>query len=174
LVGWRLLTILEVVNIELYIQSGIIESYALGLATPFEVAEFEQLLPHFPELREALSDFEYHLELFSIDNEVPPPPELREKIKSRIREVPAVQEKAEGTRRTGKRGAEYIPVEVSSPYIRVHKHWKTFFIIVFILSKILLALAIYYFLEFRHVQKHVLQLEEQLGRKEAGVGGEGK
>jgi anti-sigma-K factor RskA len=147
------------VNIELYIQSGIVESYALGLATPFEAAEFEQLLPHFPELREALSEFEYHLELFSIDNEVPPPPEVKERIKARIRETPG-----EHTRRE-KKGSEYIPVEVSTPYIRVHKRWRTFFIIVFILSKILLALAIYYFLEYRHTQNHVLQLEEQLGKR---------
>jgi hypothetical protein len=155
------------VNIELYIQSGIVESYALGLATPFEVAEFEQLLPHFPELQEALSEFEYHLELFSLDNEVPPPPGLREKIKGRIRELPVVPEKgADGDRVRGeKKATEYIPVEVSTPYIRVHKRWRTFFIIVFVLSKILLALSIYYFLEYRHTQKHVQQLEEQLGKK---------
>jgi len=155
------------VNIELYIQSGIVESYALGLATPFEAAEFEQLLPHFPELRAALSEFEYHLELFSIDNEVPPPPEVKERIKARIREAPALPERGregEHTRRE-KKGSEYIPVEVSTPYIRVHKRWRTFFIIVFILSKILLALAIYYFLEYRHTQNHVLQLEEQLGKR---------
>ncbi|WP_431214919.1 hypothetical protein ACQ86N_09325 [Puia sp. P3] len=110
------------------------ESYALGLATPFEVAEFEQLLPHFPELQEALSEFEYHLELFSIDNEVPPPPEVKERIKARIREVPAVPEKGQGGsgRRAGgnggreKKGVEYIPVEVTTPYIRVHKRWRTF------------------------------------------------
>jgi hypothetical protein len=166
------------VNIELYIQSGIVESYALGLATPFEVAEFEQLLPHFPELREALSEFEYHLELFSIDNEVPPPPEVKERIKARIREVPAVPDKEQGgsgrrageNDRRGKKGPEYIPVEVSTPYIRVHKRWRT----VFILSKILLALSIYYFLEYRHTQKHVQQLEEQLGKREAEFGEDGK
>ncbi|HXO78137.1 MAG TPA: hypothetical protein VN824_22940 [Puia sp.] len=154
-------------NIELYLQSGIVESYALGLATAPEVAEFEQLLPHYPELREVLSDFEYHLELFAIDNEEPPPPGIKERIEARLREIPAVpetrQDKGHNYRRQ-KRTGEYIPVEVSTPYIRVHKHWRTFFIAVFILSKILLGLAIYYFLEYRHSQKHVQQLEEQLGK----------
>jgi hypothetical protein len=163
------------VNIELYLQSGIVESYALGLATPPEVAEFEQLLPHYPELREVLSDFEYHLELFAIDNEVPPPPDIKERIEARLREIPAVpevrQDKGRSYRRQ-KRAGEYIPVEVSTPYIRVHKHWRTFFIAVFILSKILLGLAIYYFLEYRHTQKHVQQLEERLGKTGAG-GAEG-
>jgi hypothetical protein len=155
------------VNIELYLQSGIVESYALGLATPLEVTEFEQLLPHYPELKEALSDFEYHLELFAIDNEVPPPPGTKERIEARLRELPALPEIREDNRRNyrrQKKTGEYIPVEVSTPYIRVHRHWKTFFIAVFILSKILLVLSIYYFLEYRHSQKHVQQLEEQLGK----------
>lgn len=157
-------------NIELYLQSGIVESYALGLATPLEVAEFEQLLPHYSELREVLSDFEYHLELFAIDSEVPPPPGTRERIEARIREVPGVPVRKGNTRhnRRQKRTNEYIPVEVSTPYIRVHKHWRTFFIAVFILSKLLLALAIYYFLEYRHTERHVQQLEEQLGKTGAG------
>ena len=161
------------VNIELYLQSGIVESYALGLATPLEVAEFEQLLPHYPELREVLSDFEYHLELFAIDNEVPPPPGTKERIEARLRETPAppaIRQEQERHYKRQKRRGEYIPVEVSTPYIRVHKHWRTFFIAVFILSKILLGLAIYYYLEYRHTQKHVQQLEEQLGK--TGAGGE--
>ena len=165
-------------NIELYIQSGIVESYALGLATSLEVAEFEQLLPHYPELKEALSDFEYHLELFAIDNEEPPPPGTKEKIEARIRELPSVPDTTgRGGRkyRRGRSAGEYLPIEVSSPYIRVHKNWRAFFIGVFILSKILLALAIYYFLEYRNTQKHVQQLEEQLGKKGAeGAVNEGK
>jgi anti-sigma-K factor RskA len=74
-------------DMEQYIGSGIVESYALGLATAMEREEFEQLMPHCPELRTALSDFEYQLELFAIDNEVPPPPGLREQIQARIRET---------------------------------------------------------------------------------------
>ncbi|MBS1661247.1 MAG: hypothetical protein JST68_09375 [Bacteroidetes bacterium] len=154
-------------NIELYIQSGIVESYALGLASSLEVEEFEQLLPHYPELKEALSDFEYHLELFAIENEVPPPPGTRERIQARVREIPNVPEVARGegkSYRRQKSGPEYIPVVVSSPYIKVHKNWRTFLIAVFILAKVLLAISIYYFLEYRHTQKQVLQLEEQLGK----------
>lgn len=153
-------------NIELYIQSGIVESYVLGLASPLEVEEFEKLLPHYPELREALADFEYHLELFAIENEVPPPPDIRGRIEARIREIPFMPEMVKGSKghRRQKRGEQYIPVEVSSPYIRVHKNWRTFVIAAFIFMKILLALSIYYFLEYQHTQKHVLQLEEQLGK----------
>ena len=158
-------------NIALYIQSGIVESYALGLATPPEVAEFEQLLPHYPELKEVLSDFEYQLELFSIDQEIPPPPGAKEQIEARLREMPLVRRPESGRGRYRReQSAEYISVApASSTHISVHKNWRIFLIAVFILSKIFLALSIYYFLEYRHAQKQIIQLQEQSGKRE-GVG----
>src|ERR1700749_835563 len=111
-------------------QSGIVESYALGLATPDEVDEFEQLLPHYPELKDALLDFEYHLELFSIDNEIPPPPEVRKRGEDRLRELPAVPTGAR--RRSRHEGTDYVSVKETSNHIRVHKIWRTLFIAVFV------------------------------------------
>ena len=138
------------VNIELYIQSGIVESYTLGLATPFEKEEFEQLLPHYPELKTALSDFEYNLELFAIENEVPPPSGTRERIEARLRGIPAIRP-SRSSASHGAPGSSYLHVEANSDYIRVHKLWRVAFIVVFILSKIFLALAIYYFIQYRLV-----------------------
>jgi hypothetical protein len=160
------------VNIELYIQSGIVESYALGLATLVEREEFEQLVPHYPELKLALSDFEYHLELFALDNEEPPPPEVKERIRSRIQDVPAVRPSKHGNgRHHGERGSRYLNVETSSNHIRVHKAWKSLFIVIFILSKIFLALAIYYFLEYRHLKAAVQapSLQEQVSPTQVQV-----
>ncbi len=157
---------MTIVNIELYIQSGIVESYVLGLASPGEVAEFEQLLPHFPELKEALSDFEYQLELFAIDHEVPPPPGSRERIEARLRETPSVRPPIHEEKRYRRDASgDYIRVEASSDQIKVHKYWRPTFIVIFILSKILLALAIYYFVEYRHAEKQIRQLEQQMGKK---------
>ena len=165
-------------NIELYIQSGVVESYAFGLATPQEAAEFEQLLPHYPELRDALGDFEYQLELFAIDHEVPPPPGTREKIEDRLRQLPAIRRgpggkggySGDGPYDNGpynkSRQPEYISVESSSTHIWVHKSWRTWFIIFCLLSKIFIALFVYYFVEYRFAQKQIQQLEEQLGKKE--------
>ncbi|HVU95861.1 MAG TPA: hypothetical protein VHE34_11585 [Puia sp.] len=135
-------------NIELYLQSGIVESYALGLATQREVDEFEELLPHYPELKEALRDFEYHLELFSIDHEVPPPAEVRKRIEDRLRELPAIPE---SRRRVGRGDrTEFVAAKETSEYIRVHRIWRTLFLVVFVLAKIFLILAIYYFIQYRH------------------------
>ena len=153
-------------NIELYIQSGIVESYVLGLASPAEVAEFEQLLPHFPQLKEAMSDFEYQLELFAIDHEIPPPPGIRERIEARLREMPAVRRPIHQEKRYRRNvSGDYLRVEANSDQIKVHKYWRTAFIAIFILSKILLALAIYYFVEYRHAEKQIIQLEQQGGKK---------
>lgn len=135
-------------NIELYLQSGIVESYALGLATQREVDEFEQLLPHYPELKEALRDFEYHLELFSIDNEVPPPPEVRKRIEDRLRALPVIPDPVRRGIREDR--TEFVSAKESSDHIRVHKIWRTLFIAVFVLAKMFLILAIYYFIQYRH------------------------
>jgi hypothetical protein len=161
------------VNIELYIQSGIVESYALGLATAAEREEFEQLMPHYPELRTVLSDFEYQLELFAIDNEIPPPPEVREKIEARIRETPVLRTEPRTGRgsRAKERGPAYLNVEYSSNHIRVHKAWKTLFIVVFILSNIFLALAIWFYVEYLHARKDVKQAQEQSSGVQGGNAG---
>lgn len=74
-------------DIEEHIRSGIIESYALGLATASEREEFERLMVQYPELKTALSVFEYQLELFAIYHETPPPPEIRERIEAQIGQV---------------------------------------------------------------------------------------
>jgi anti-sigma-K factor RskA len=137
-------------------QSGIVESYALGLATVEEVDEFEQLLPHYPELKDSLLEFEYHLELFSIDNEIPPPPEVREKVEQRLRGLPAIP--YPGQRQYRGHRTEYVQARETSSHIRVHKIWRGVFIGLFVLSKILLALAIYYFLQFRHAEKQIDRL----------------
>ena len=151
-----------------YIASGVIESYVLGLASPDEVAQIERLLPVHPELRDALSDFEFQLELFALENEVPPPPGARQKILDRLREVPAVRrgyrQDGQGDQKGKDKSPEYIPIEHSSTHIKVHKYWRPAFIAIFILSKILLALAIYYFIQNQHAQKDIRQLQDKLSR----------
>lgn len=72
-------------DIEEYIRSGMIESYALGLATAPERAEFELLMDAYPALRAALSEFEHQLEAFALVHETPPPAGMRERIKAQLK-----------------------------------------------------------------------------------------
>jgi anti-sigma-K factor RskA len=68
------------VNVQEYIESGIIESYVMGLANESEKAEFEQYCTQSPELVEARRKFEDKLEAYASRNAVPPPPEVKMKV----------------------------------------------------------------------------------------------
>jgi hypothetical protein len=109
-----------------------------------------------------LSEFEYQLELFAIDHEVPPPTGTRERIEARLKETPMTRP-AGGRSRERRAQDGYLHVETSSNHIRVHKAWKTLFIVIFILSKIFLALAIFYYVEYRHARTDLHRAEEQAG-----------
>jgi len=68
------------VNTQEYIQSGIIESYVLGMASTAEAAELEQLCLQYPEIKQALTDFEMALEANALTKSVTPPPHLKKQI----------------------------------------------------------------------------------------------
>jgi len=68
------------VNLKDYIESGIIESYVMGLASESERAEFEQLCTQHPELVAARRKFEESIESFAFEQALPTPPEVKGKI----------------------------------------------------------------------------------------------
>jgi len=68
------------VNLKEYIESGIIESYVMGLASDAERAEFERLCKEYPELLAARRRFEDKLEGYASENAEPPPPEVKAKV----------------------------------------------------------------------------------------------
>jgi anti-sigma-K factor RskA len=68
------------VNIKEYIESGIIESYVMGLASESERAEFERYCAQYPELVAARRKFEDKLEAYAAENAVSPPPEVKVKV----------------------------------------------------------------------------------------------
>jgi len=68
------------VNVKDYIESGIIESYVMGLASEPERAEFERYCAQYPELVAARRKFEEKLEAYAAENAVPPPPEVKVKV----------------------------------------------------------------------------------------------
>jgi uncharacterized protein YpmS len=49
--------------------------------------------------------------------------------------------------------------------MRVHKTWKWVFAAVFVLGKIFLACAIYFYLENRQAQQQVKELKSELSQK---------
>lgn len=73
-------------NVQDYISSGIVESYVLGLASPEEQKEFEQLCLQYPELVEARTAFEISLEQQAMQNAVPPPGSLKAEIQAALQQ----------------------------------------------------------------------------------------
>jgi len=74
------------VDIKAYIQSGIIESYVLGLTSAEESAEVESLQLQFPEVWEAISEFSQLLENKAFENAITPPENVKAKIMAAIKD----------------------------------------------------------------------------------------
>jgi len=77
------------VNIKEYISSGVVESYVLGLLSAQERFEFEQYCKTYPELKTAKESFELAVEKQAMENAMPPPAGVKEKIWAAILEKPA-------------------------------------------------------------------------------------
>lgn len=80
-------------DISAYIESGIIESYVLGLASAEEVAELETLAAQHPEIRLAVDRFSASLQKNIAANSVTPPAGLKQRIMDALEddfEKPAV------------------------------------------------------------------------------------
>jgi anti-sigma-K factor RskA len=73
-------------DIQAYIQNGIIESYVLGLASAEEVIEVEKLRLEYPEVNKAIDEFSALLEKQALENAIPPPMDAKSKILAAIKE----------------------------------------------------------------------------------------
>jgi anti-sigma-K factor RskA len=72
------------VNVKEYISSGIVESYVMGLVSDPERHEFEAFCAQYPEIAQARENFERSLESSLLQDAVPPPAFLKEKIRESL------------------------------------------------------------------------------------------
>lgn len=63
-----------------YIESGIIESYVLGIASAQEAAEVEMLCAQYADIKKAVDDFSESIEQQALQNFVTPPVEIRSNL----------------------------------------------------------------------------------------------
>ncbi len=66
------------------LESGLIESYLMGLCSESERAEFEYYLDAFPEVRKAYSEYELSIEKMAIENAELPPESIKQALLSKI------------------------------------------------------------------------------------------
>lgn len=131
-----------------YIESGIIESYALGLATATEIEELQSMRKMYPELNTEMRKVERRIEMVALTEGVMPAARLKDRIFQRIN--------WEEQSSADKDKSNYTFINIQSKdknYITVHRWWKLFFIMVFVVSKVCLFAAIYYFLKYQQSQE---------------------
>lgn len=140
-----------------YIESGIIESYALGLATASEIEELQHMRKLYPELNTEIRMVERRMEMVALTEGVQPPSKLKDRIFQRIN-----WDEEKDTKEKDKSNYTFINIQFrNQDYITVHKWWKLFFIMVFIVSKVCLFAAIYYYLKYQQSQEKSAQSSSQ-------------
>lgn len=78
-------------NVEQFIQSGILEAYALGACNAAEQAEVERMAAAHPEVKTALDAIFADLEKMAFAGAVPPPPALKGRIMEAIAQAQAAR-----------------------------------------------------------------------------------
>lgn len=159
-------------NIQKYIESGILEAYVLGSASDEEARELLLYRERYPAVKNALEELEIDLEHIAEMMAISPPPGTFSKIEAEINDLVNVPEVEplrlkDPNERNGRdygrsNRDQYIEVEAENNYMRVHKTWKLVFAAVFILSKVFLAFAIYFYLENRQAQQQIQQMKAEL------------
>ena len=75
-------------DIQSFLQSGLLEAYALAQCTPAERTQVEEMLAQYPEARAELESIELALERYANAQAVTPPADLKERI---LRELDRVE-----------------------------------------------------------------------------------
>lgn len=158
-----------------YIESGILEEYLLGSASEEDSQIVLELKQKYPEVRAALLDIELGMESIARSWAITPPPEIWDKIEADIAEQEVKRfnfeavEIMSGQKRIGdnsKRSKKnvFVDVDARSSHIRVHKLWRVVLIGLFVLGKIFMGLAIFFFLENRRVKEDIKDLKTEIIR----------
>jgi hypothetical protein len=148
-------------ELKFYIESGIIESFVLGLASEEEVAELQHMRRLYPELDTEVEFVERRLERAAFDEPAMPPVEIRDRVLQKIR--------WEQGHAYSDPSSNYTFINIQpkdGDHITVHRWWKIFFIIFFIMSKVFLFLAIFYYLKYRLSQDQRSDNLHQMIRQE--------
>ena len=157
-------------EIKKYISSGILEAYVIGAASEQETEELLQLKNVHPRIERALGELETDMERLASYMAVTPPPRLWNRIEDNLNEL-VISPDLKPLRKVDddynyksqpNNEPQYISVESETTHMRIHKAWKWVFAAVFILGKIFLGFAIYFYLENRQAKEQIQELKTEL------------
>ncbi|NCD68744.1 hypothetical protein [Mucilaginibacter agri] len=157
-------------NIKEYIDSGALEAYVLGSASEKEARELLDYKERYPEVKQALFELEVDMERIAQAMAIKPPPTAWQKIEDNLNELIKPEPHTLRLKEHGPKKEEYkkpreqqfIEVEAESNLMRINKAWKWVFAAVFVLGKIFLGFAIYFYLENRQAQKQLDEMKIEM------------
>jgi hypothetical protein len=128
------------VKIEDIISSGLLELYALGMASPEETQQVEEWLSKYPEAVKELDQIQASMESYAQAHAIPPPPELKTKVLQEVG-VPASDT-------SDKPGAAVIPMSsekapAASYTIRSYFKWAAVACFILLLGSLALTYVYY-------------------------------
>lgn len=121
----------------------------------------------YPEVSSALTELEIVIEQHCLEGAVPPPPGTWELIQARTTKK-ELKKRAPGDNNRQKTAEpksdkpDYLEVEVSDSFIRVHKLWRLAFFVVFVLSKIFLVAGLYYYFKSDSQKQEIERLKMEI------------
>jgi anti-sigma-K factor RskA len=140
-----------------YIESGIIESYLLGLASAEESELFEHMRSLYPELNTEIAATEYRLQKVIDEDGVTPPAKVWNKISERL----APHGRGGYYSRAGGQQAEASQTYVLQPRsntITVSIWWRCTVIAMILLIMGLVASTVYFYQQFRRMEERLMRL----------------
>lgn len=153
-----------------YIESGILEAYVLGSASESEKEELFYLKAKHPQIQDALQHLESDLEHIAQMMAINPPPRIWNNIEAEINELVkapqfnalTVDDTPGRSNKKDRKSPDFIEVEGSSSHMRIHKLWRWVLLAIFVLGKIFLAFAIYFYLQNRQQDDQIKQLKAEI------------
>ncbi|MDR6786415.1 hypothetical protein ABIE26_005134 [Pedobacter africanus] len=159
-----------------YLKKGVLEAYISGTATAAEVEELLLLKSKHPEIDDALYRLEVDLENLAQYMSITPPPAVWIRIEAELKQLIKISEGPVPLKIHSKRigeeppeppkGGQFIEVQSSSSHMRIHKMWRWILFIIFILGKIFLGFAIYFYFESREAKKELEKLNKEIEKQQ--------
>ncbi len=152
-------------NTKSYIESGLLEANILGWATEAEQQELLQYRASHADIAVAFTETEALLTSYFEAKAVPPPPFIKTIVEEKQYNGSVKKWQFDDTPYATTTQAQPIAVEYDNTHIKVHKYWRPAFIAVFILSKIFLILALYFYFKADAQDKEIEKLRLEIQQK---------
>lgn len=141
-----------------YIESGIIESYVLGLASPEEVQLLDRMRSLYPELNTEIATTEYKLQKLMQEGGVTPPAKVWNKIAERIAPHNREGYRSGAAKQRGAADPFTYVLQPRNNTITVSIWWRCGFIALVVIVMALVASTVYFYQQFRSMEERLMRL----------------